>query len=71
MFVEVVLLENLVAGLKHPSVLDIKMGNRTYADTDVGEKKRRKIERAQKSTSSTLSMRLNGMQVRTFIIYYL
>lgn len=57
------LLENLVSRYRHPCVLDLKIGTRQYADDVSAAKKQRKIAKAENSTSSTLGLRLCGMQV--------
>ena len=63
-FAEYILLENVTARFRHPSILDLKMGKRQYADIDSDEKRQSKIQKCELSTSSTLGVRLCGMQVR-------
>ncbi|CAF0768993.1 unnamed protein product [Adineta ricciae] len=58
-----ILLENVTARFRHPSILDLKMGKRQYADIDSDEKRQSKIQKCELSTSSTLGVRLCGMQV--------
>lgn len=60
---EFMLLENVTARFCHPCILDLKMGKRQYAELDSDEKRQSKIEKCQLSTSSTLGVRLCGMQV--------
>lgn len=64
------LLENLVSGYKYPCVLDLKVGARQYADDVSAAKKARKIAKAQNTTSSTLGLRLTGMQVNITIHFH-
>lgn len=57
------LLENVAARFRHPCILDLKMGKRQHAEIDSDKKRQSKIEKCQLSTSSTLGVRLCGMQV--------
>ncbi|UJR15763.1 hypothetical protein I4U23_002698 [Adineta vaga] len=58
-----ILLENVTARFRHPCILDLKMGKRQYADIDSDKKRQSKIQKCELSTSSTLGVRLCGMQV--------
>ena len=60
---EFILLENVTARFCHPCILDLKMGRRQHADIDSDKKRQSKIQKCQQSTSSTLGVRLCGMQV--------
>ena len=60
---EYILLENVTARFLHPCILDLKMGQRQYADIDCETKRQSKIQKCQLSTSSKLGVRLCGMQV--------
>ena len=52
-----------MANFEYPSILDLKMGTRTYGDDETDAKKMRKRQRAANSTSKLLGVRLHGMQV--------
>ncbi|XP_043244577.1 inositol hexakisphosphate kinase 1-like [Amphibalanus amphitrite] len=58
-----ILLENLTHKYQYPCVLDLKMGTRQYADDDSAAKQQRKKAKVATTTSSTLGVRINGMQV--------
>ncbi|CAF3375042.1 unnamed protein product [Rotaria sp. Silwood1] len=58
-----ILLENVTARFRYPCILDLKMGIRQYADIDSDKKRQSKIQKCETSTSSTLGVRLCGMQV--------
>jgi hypothetical protein len=60
---EYILLENVTARFNYPCILDLKMGRRQYADIDSDKKRQSKIKKCESSTSSTLGVRLCGMQV--------
>lgn len=43
--------------------MDIKLGNRLYADDADEAKKARMIEKARTTTSGTMAVRISGMEV--------
>jgi hypothetical protein len=45
------------------------MGKRQYADIDSDKKRQSKIQKCESSTSSTLGVRLCGMQVNLLFIF--
>lgn len=59
-----IVLENLTAGYKHPCIIDLKMGRRSWDEEvhDELEISWRKI-RANATTSSDLGFRLGGLRV--------
>lgn len=66
------MLENLLAGLNNPCILDMKLGRKQRA-FDCTEAKRQLLEsRCANSTSASLGFRICGMQVKLHlsIIYH-
>jgi hypothetical protein len=45
------------------------MGKRQYADIDSDKKRQSKIQKCESSTSSTLGVRLCGMQVNLLFVF--
>jgi len=58
-----ILLENLTCKLRHPCVLDLKVGTRQYGDGASASKKLSKNAKVASTTSGLLGLRLGGMQV--------
>ncbi|XP_061192640.1 inositol hexakisphosphate kinase 1-like [Saccostrea echinata] len=58
-----ILLENVAAKFCHPSILDLKMGTRQHGDHVSPEKKEKAMKMCQNTTSSSLGVRVGGMQV--------
>uniref|UniRef100_A0A2C9JM22 Kinase n=1 Tax=Biomphalaria glabrata TaxID=6526 RepID=A0A2C9JM22_BIOGL len=57
------LLKNVVADFKHPSILDLKIGSRLHGDDASQVKVASQLKKCRETTSSTLGLRLCGMQV--------
>ncbi|XP_069111627.1 inositol hexakisphosphate kinase 2-like [Argopecten irradians] len=58
-----IMLGNLVGSLKMPCIMDLKMGTRQHGEDSSEEKKKLLEDRCAHSTSSTLGLRICGMQV--------
>ena len=57
------LLGNVVAGFKKPCILDLKIGSRLHGDDASSTKVASQTGKCNRTTSSTLAVRLCGMQV--------
>ncbi|XP_002740788.2 inositol hexakisphosphate kinase 1-like, partial [Saccoglossus kowalevskii] len=62
-FYKFILLENVASKFVYPCVLDLKMGTRVHGDDVSEEKRERHMAKCAATTSSTLGVRLCGMQV--------
>ena len=60
---QVLVLENLCAGMGMPAVLDLKMGTRTYGDDATPEKVLEQTAKMMSSTTGTLGIRVVGARV--------
>ncbi|KAK9466545.1 hypothetical protein V1512DRAFT_271497 [Lipomyces arxii] len=58
-----IVLENLTAGFKRPSVIDVKLGRQLWDEMASPEKRKRLNEVASNTTSGSLAMRIAGMKV--------
>ncbi|XP_070565963.1 inositol hexakisphosphate kinase 1-like [Ptychodera flava] len=58
-----ILLENVASKFVYPCVLDLKMGTRVHGDDASEEKRERQMAKCLATTSSTLGIRVCGMQV--------
>lgn len=57
------LLENIVAHYTRPCVLDLKIGTRQHGDDASESKRHRQLMKCRQSTSSSLGVRIVGMQL--------
>lgn len=56
-------MENLIAGMGQPAVLDLKIGTRQYSPDATEKKRRKQLEKAQRTTAASLGLVVVGCTV--------
>ena len=57
------MLDNVIASYKLPCILDLKMGTQIWYPGDSEGKKRRHEEKSSRTTSKSMGLRLQGLQL--------
>ena len=58
-----IILDNLIASYKLPCILDLKMGTQLWFESDSEDKKRGHEEKSRRTTSKSMGIRLQGLQL--------
>ncbi|PKA56926.1 Inositol polyphosphate multikinase beta [Apostasia shenzhenica] len=59
-------LDDLFTGLRHPSVIDLKIGARTWFPSASDDYFRKCLDKDRKTTSALLGFRVSGVQIRDY-----
>ena len=66
-----ILMEDLTGRLKHPCVIDLKMGTRQYGMDATSAKKKSQRKKCDRTTSKSLGVRVCGMQVSRQRLFFI